>query len=199
MRHAALSNMRAAKNCGRRAVLLTWWIRGPDLTVTLNGLLGHRWELGVEFLSVHHAKPRGKGVFALGLALASRDTRFGATTPALHAAWLRAWCSMDGNLRYGFFLMGCIKVQSNDHAYGTCLCDDPRLLFKWDRFCAPRGVGHRAIINHCNSSRTCAFGGLARDDRRHVAVVAAWHTRRSRRAHTARAWVRENEQPSPAK
>ena len=126
--------MRAAKNCGRRAVLLTWWIRGPDLTVTLNGLLGHRWELDVEFLSVHHAKPRGKGVFALGLAWASQDTRIGATTPALHAAWLRAWCSMDGNLRYGFFRMGCIKVQSNDHAYGTCLCDDPRLLFKWDRF-----------------------------------------------------------------
>ena len=44
--------------------------------LTLNGLLGHRRELGVEFLSVHHAKPRVEGVFALGrtLFLKTQDT-----------------------------------------------------------------------------------------------------------------------------
>ena len=48
--------------------------------LTLNGLLGHRRELGVEFLSVHHAKPRVEGVFALGRTLTSQDKNLGDNT-----------------------------------------------------------------------------------------------------------------------
>ena len=54
--------------------------------LTLNGLLGHRRELGVEFLSVHHAKPRVEGVFALGRTLISQDTRIWATTQAANCS-----------------------------------------------------------------------------------------------------------------
>ena len=54
--------------------------------LTLNGLLGHRRELGVEFLSVHHAKPRVEGVFALGRTLTSQDTRIWATAQAANCS-----------------------------------------------------------------------------------------------------------------
>ena len=64
--------------------------------LTLNGLLGHRRELGVEFLSVHHAKPRVEGVFALGRTLASQDTRIWATIHRLRTVLCTAWCRTKG-------------------------------------------------------------------------------------------------------
>ena len=78
--------------------------------LTLNGLLGHRRELGVEFLSVHHAKPRVEGVFALGRTLTSQDTRIWATTQAANCSVHRVVPDKKGSCAPHVLLVQLMRV-----------------------------------------------------------------------------------------